>query len=347
MKELFAVDFRDIFGGLILSIVGTAFILCMLFLANGLVFNLVTSDPEKVKGIIEKSSLYEKLPATIYGQLSNETGKNEVEIPLKSPEVRQIALDVYDPEFARTNIENSIDGFYSWLAGETDKPDATIDFTAKNNELANRVSAYVKKRVSKLPVCSYKETLEMKGFDAFKAKCRPSTVTPDAAEREVKKVFAQSDGLLEESKVNLAEIKTDKGDPLYKNLGDLPATFSTAKYVPVALGIFAILTIVTIFYLSKDRISAYKRMSRLLLASGLIVLLVPLAFSLVSKALLGKVSGGDSAGTIVGSISEQFILEAGKVYYGLGIILVLAAIGLYIYARRVEKDTDKLPKPKS
>lgn len=342
MKELFSVDFKGLFRGLLFSIIGTALILCLLFLAYSLIFNFVTSKPEKVKSILEKSSLYTDLPAMIYDQASKEAG----DIPLENPEIRQIALDVYSPEFAKSSVENSIDGFYSWLSGESDKPEIVIDFSKKNIELRNKLSKYARKKAAKLPPCTFNQLQKIRQYDAFDAKCLPPSVNPAVVEADVRKQLSSKDSLFQNAKITADDIKTNNGEPFYQSLGNLPQTFAVAKSIPAALTIFAVILVIIIFYVSENRVSALRRVSRLVLTSGILIAIIPFIFLSGGKALLNKTSDDEPAGNIVRSIFEQFMLEASKIYYIIGILLILTAIGLYVYSRKLQNDTDKIPKTK-
>lgn len=343
MKDLFSVDFKGLFRGLLFSIIGTALILCLLFLAYGLIFNFVTSKPEKVKSILEKSSLYTDLPVMIYDQAAKEAG----DIPLENPEIRQIALNVYSPEFAKSSVENSIDGFYGWLEGKSDKPEIAIDFSKKNTELRNKLSKYARKKAVELPTCTFSQLQKIKQYDAFNGKCLPPTVNLADIEAEVKKQLSGKDSLFKNAKITAEDIKTNDGEPFYQSLSDLPQSFALVKSIPVVLIIFAVILVIVIFYISENRISALRRTSRLVLTAGILIALIPFIFLSGGRALLNKTADDEPAGNIVRSIFEQFVLEASKIYYIIGILLILTSIGLYVYSRKLQNDTDKIPKIKS
>ena len=306
--------------GLAFSILATALIISLFFIAYGLVFNLVTSNPEKVKSIVAKSSLYSDLPAVIYDQAVKVPENNLTEIPLKDPRVRQIALDVYNPQFVQSNTEKLIDGIYSWLEGNTDEPQISLDFKEKNREFAEKISRYAKKQ----------------GVKSGK-------ITPSEANRaadEAKNLFLQNS-------LNGKDIKTAEGQPVQDSFSDLPKSFAMAKTVPYALIILALVIVAIIFYASKGRGSALKRLSRSLLFAGILIALTPIIFSFTAGILLKKSSEDEQIINMVRSLFEQFMQEAGKVYYVVGAVIILIAAGMYIYSRRIGKDTEKPLKKKS
>lgn len=319
MKDLFSVDFKGLFKGLVFSILGTALIICLFFIAYGLVFNLVTSNPEKVKGVLQRSSLYSDLPSVLYDQTTIGVEGGRAEIPLKDPKIRQIALDVYNPEFVQSNTEKLIDGVYGWLEGKTEKPVINLDFTEKNQEFVNKISKYLKKQAVKT-----------------------SLVTPAEAE----KTATRADNLLLENKLTAKDIKTADGEPVQDSFSNFPQSFSLAKTIPYALIVIALVLLAIIFYLSKDRTSALKRISRSLLLAGVLIALTPFIFLFCARLLLKKSSDDEQVINIIRTLFEQFMHEADKVYYITGAVIILIAIGLYVYSRKIQNTSDKISKTK-
>lgn len=343
MKDLFSIDFKGMFRGLLFSILGTALILCLFFIVYGLVFNLVTSRPEKVKDIFARSSLYSDLPAVLYDQATKETKGGQLEIPLKDSEIRQIVLDVYNPEFVQSSTEKLIDGTYGWLGGKTQQPMISLDFGEKNKEFANRIAVYAKKQAVKLPVCDLSQLQKLDDFNVFNAKCLPPTITP----AQVKKIFSKIDSSFLDAKFSAQDIKTSDGEPLYESFENLPKFFSLAKNIPFILAMIALMLIITIVYVSKDRISGLKRVSRSILLAGILIALLPVIFLSGINIIVNNLSDNDKIIAIIRTLFEEFMHEASTIYYGAGVLLILAAAGLYIYARKIQKNTDKISKTKT
>ena len=320
MKDMFPVDVKGLFRGLAFSILSTALIISLFFIAYGMVFNLVTSNPEKVKGIIARSSLYSDLPAVLYDQTANLPENSRAEIPLKDPEVRQIALEVYDPQFVQSNAEKLIDGMYGWLQGKTEKPVINFDFKDKNREFAEKISRYAKKE---------------------------SVKSGQLTAAEANQAAAEAKNLFLEDNLGAKDIKAADGAPVQDSFSDLPRSFAVAKTVPYALIVFVLIIMAVIFYASKDKPSALKRLSRSMLFAGILIALTPLIFSIGAKALLKKSSDDQQVINIVRTVFEQFMQEAGKVYYVIGVLIILIAIGMYLYSRKISETTDKNRKKKS
>ncbi|MEX2014949.1 MAG: hypothetical protein WD885_03350 [Candidatus Saccharimonadales bacterium] len=344
MKELFAVDLKGLFRGLYFSILGTALVFCLFFFAYFLVFNLITSKPGKVKGIVERSSLYADLPVVLYDQVSQEKVENSnSNIPLRDPEIRQIVLDVYDPQFVQSNTEKLIDGIYGWLMEETSSPQINLDFNEKNKEFANKIGKYAEKRAKELPVCGVDRTQSSEELNVFNVKCLPAHISPAA----VRKDIAKADNTLLDSRLNADDIKTNDGRPLHETFANLPKSFSVIKNVPITLFILALILGGVAIYFSKDIISGLKRVSRTVLLAGVLIALAPVIFTYLTKSLLSKASLSDEAINIFRTLSEEFMRDAGKIYHLSGALFILIAVGLYVYAKKIERETDKIPKVKS
>lgn len=347
MKEWFPVNFKDLFNGLFFSILGTMLILCLIFIAYSLVFNAVTSRPEKIKAILDKSSLYENLPSVIYDQAAGEREGSLLEVPLNDPEIRRIALDSYDQTFVQDSMENLIDGLYGWLDGTTEEPQISISFSGPSQEFAAKLAKYVEKKVSKLPLCDPGERADLNEVNIFSTKCRPADISPKEAGQEAKKVISGADDSVLNTSLNAEDLKTSDGQPLHENFADLPESFSTAKSVLPALIVFALVLITIIFYFSKDKIAALRRISKTLLLAGIMIAALPVIFLFTARYVIKNIPDNDQLANIVRTLFEEFMAEASKIYYPMGIILIAAAAGIYVYIRKNHKATDKLPKTKS
>lgn len=347
MKDLFPIDFKGLLRGLAFSILGAALVICLFFIAYGLVFNFVTSKPEKVKKILEKSSLYSDLPPVLYDQIAQEGDNSPLEIPLKDPGVRRIALEVYDPSFARASIENLIDGLYNWLDGTSQEPQISINLAGQNKEFGTKLGKYARKKVAGLPPCSLEERNNLNEVNVFKTKCWPADISPKTAGKEVEKVIAGADDSALNAHITAQDLKTAEGEPIHESFSGLPNSFSTAKTLSYAFIIMALVIIAVIYYASGDKISALRRVSHWLLLAGVLMALMPFIFIFSMNLLLNNLSSDEQTVNIVRTILEQFMREADKIYYLTGAVLILIAGGLYFYSRKVQSDTDKLHKKKS
>ena len=342
MRDLFRVDFSGFFKNLFFSIIGTALILCFVFLAYSLVFNFVTANPNKTKSILDKSTLYTQFSALLYDQSIREVDGGEESI-LKKPEVRRIALDVYDSGFAKSSTENIIDGLYGWLEGNKKQPpDLSIDLNEKNKEFAARLGKYAQKRAEKLPVCTASDVRTLEDVDILKAECLPPGISPAEIKREAEKLpSVKNMAILDEGG---PEKKQDSSSSIGQS--NLPQTFMAAKSMAVAFLIIAAVLSAIILYLSKDLVSGLKRLSRISLGAGILNAIMPIVFLAGGTALINSIEGEAQIKNIAQSLLKEFMAEASKVYYGVAVSLFIIAAGLYLYSMNRETKTDKIGKIK-
>lgn len=330
------MDIKGTFKGLLLSILGTTLILSLFFIGYGLVFNLISSDRNQIKEIFSKSSLYEKLPEAVYDNAVDNKNSQSF-VPLKDPEVRKLALEVFTPSVAQKNIENSIDGTYDWLEGKTDQPMFTLDVTGAKNLFADKLGAYAKEKTKSLPDCSIEQLQALrssKEFNIFKAKCAPAFLSPSLIDNQTAAAVKKSDEILGDGTLKASELKNSNGKPLFKNLNKLPDTYSATRLVPLMLIVFALGLMFTIFKLSKSRYLGLKRISRLLVASGILTLVVPVSFMIAARTILGRLDDKPEIRDIGLSMLNQYFNQASKIYYFYGLFLIIIGIGIYVFAKK-------------
>lgn len=330
---------KGVFHGLLVSVIGTAFVLSLFFIAYGMAFNLVTSNRNEVKNILAKSDLYENLPPLIYNDLKSDTKSPTV--PLKDPAVRRIALSVFDPELTQKTIENLVDGTYDWLEGKTDKLSASVDLTGAKNKLASQLGDYAEKKATKLPTCSYGQLRQMaaeNSYSVFNAKCLPPYLTATEINKQIKSEINKSDEFLKDTKVKVDDLKDEKGQTLTQSAPNLPAVFAAAKLIPAVLFVFALALAYALVKLSDSTEHGLKRLIKYLVISGVFIILAPIVLLDFSKFLLDNAAAQQDVVNIVRSVLEQYINAVSKVYYVCGGLALAGAIGIYLYLRQ---DTGK------
>lgn len=335
------MDFKGFFKGLYLSILGTTLVLCLLFIGYSLVFNQVTANKQQVKNILERSILYENLPTIIYDAAVDSSNTNST-LPLEDPEIRQIALNVFSAEFTRTNIESLLDGTYDWLEGETEQPEITIDLKEAKDKAANKIGVLAQKKAAALPICSSEQLRANNidnSFDVFVAECISPFVSLASVQNDIQKAFAQTDALVSDTSISIDDIKNSEGQPAINNLQNAPDAFSAAKLIPYAMLVFAGFLAFMLIHFSKDQYSGYKRIARLVGGAGVFLFLLPIIFSLITRSVLNNSPADPILNETILSVFDQFMVEAGKIYYTMGLLLILIGIGVYIFARKQHSKT--------
>jgi hypothetical protein len=338
------VDIKETFKGLLISLIGTTLVLCLFFIVYGLVFNQITSDRNEIKSILTQSNLYEKLPPAIYDS-SAENNNRQTFAPLDDPQVREIALDTFTPAVAQNNIENLIDGTYDWLEGKTNQPEFVLDVKDTKDQFANRVGDYAKEKSTSLPDCSFSQLQKIQNseeFNIFTANCVPPFISPQVIDQQTASAIKQSDEVLGDGTLKASELENARGEPLFKNLDNIPDTFSAVKFTPLILLAFSSLLIFALLKVSKNKTEGLKRVSRWVGLAGVLIFLTPIAFMIMSRTLLYGLGNQPEFRDIAISVLEQYVGKAGEIYYLFGLVLVVLAISLHIFTRKNTRLEEKV-----
>lgn len=266
---------KKIFHGLVLAVLSYLVIVCLLITANGAVFTTVTSNPSEVKGILADSGAYQNITPVILDMAEGQTGSQD--LPIGNPQVRKIAAETFDGQFAQQSVEDILDGTYSWLEGRTSEPEFKVNIDPARQKFTDRLTDYAVKRLSRLPVCSYAET--QKGLDVFTSKCAPAGLNRATIKSAIEKNLAQQPGLLAERTINPSDIKNEQGTSVFKQLEGAPKVFQTAKFLPLLTALIGLAATLWLVLLSETRRKALRHLGISLLIGGLLLLMVPSIFA--------------------------------------------------------------------
>lgn len=330
-----------------IAICGYLLAVCLLFLASSAVFSYLIARPERVKTILEDSGTYQKIPAILYENIEKENQQEQSDVDLSDPQIKQAALDSFNPSFFQQSFESSIDGIYAWLEGETSQPEFTIDATAAKNNFVKKVVAAEAAEAEKLPACTLQELRQMdpRSVDIFNLKCLPAGVSIDQAAKQAESELKKNQELLGDAKLNAQELENASGEPIFNDNSDLPAKFQLAKKAPLFLAVLSLILTAGVYLASADKKKALNRLAKVLIGAGLVTLLAPFFIKFTSGKLLPAAAGGDPmVSEIITSIIVEFNSAAAAIYYaiggamlGLGALLLIAVYKNIFKYKRAEK----------
>lgn len=323
---------KGFFRGTAAYLLATALFFMLFILAYFLVFYQVTANPARVKQALKDSGVYERIPAVIYDNSVDSNSTTSASIPLKSPVVRQAAIDTFNPVFVQKSAENLIDGTYGWLDGQTNAPQFTIDLKAAKDNFARVLS----ERLGKLPKCSAEQQAKIKKFDAFSSTCLPAGIDVAAAKKEVVKETANSDNFLKETKIDASTFKDSDGKPVFDNYSEVPKTYQAALRIPYIAGAICLLLGAGVVYASKTRREGLKKLSKLLVISGFFVALVPIAVSHLIENILKSSADDKIASELIGPVVSELSRTTSKVYFAVGAIYVLLAVAVFVLLDKIK-----------
>jgi hypothetical protein len=323
-----------------------AYILALVLFAvsSAAVFHFTIANPEKVKGIISDSGLYDSFVDTSLSELAKNPEDSDSTIPLENPNVQRAVKKAFPPEVLRSNTEEFIDGTYDWLHGNTEQADFTLDFTESKNTLAREVGNYAQRRAAKLPPCGFRNIPDK--IEAFGLKCLPPGVNAKQIGTSTTRDLRSDKNFLPDPKItphNLAG-ESEEGNPF--NQQELPARFQLMdELLWVLIGISVIMSAV-VFFVSKDKLRGIKRISKSFLIVGIFVAITPLLLNFIANRVSNSdLLNNDISGNLVLPVMREFISAVAPVYYILGVIYISIGVGSLIFAYKSRDDTPRQNRP--
>ncbi len=319
-----------------------------------------------VKGWLDKSNFYSQVVDVVLEKAKEPSGNGETEININDPQIQTIAKQAFTPEILKKNMETVLDSGYAWADGTKNKIDFSVDLTAAKQQLATGLGDSAKNKVAALPICSPAEVTQ--DFDSFKATCRPAGLTPEQAGQKVtndllnnkdflaKPVFTAEDLKAKDSPVNAQNVpieNTDQAKAVRK-------VYSLSGFVPLALGIVALVTGLGVIFLSADHFRGLRRAGWVLLTSGLVLLVTFVLLGAVVSMVDRKVaeaSTNPAQNKLLGDFARVVIKDVQKALlpYVIGFTgggILIAITGGSLAKRRdnankteFERHKDMLPEP--
>ena len=314
---------------------GVGLLFLLIITAYFMVFAQVTANPDKVKRLLADSGLYEKMPAVIYDDAVKSESTASSSIPLKDQEVRQTALEVFNPGFVQQNIETVIDGAYGWLEGETDHPEFSVDIQDAKSQFAASVSEKLGKRLQALPPCTMSQLRQISNTDdLFSLQCLPPGSDITSMKSQFSNSVANSEEFLKETKITPDTFKDETGQSLFDSGKDIPQTYQLSKKLPYILAVIIIIISALIIFISASRREGIIKLIKTFLIAGVFVLLIPLVLNNLADILLGASADNDVTSQLAKPIINAFNAEAAKIYYVMGGLYALIAGAGYLVLRR-------------
>ncbi len=309
-------------------------------------------DRSTVKGWLHESGFYDKVVEAV---LQNAEGQAELgqNIPVGDPAVQAVVKDAFNPQFLRENAEKVLDGVYSWLEGDTARPEFSVDIGGAKQRVAEGVGEYARITAAGLPACTPEQLAQFtSGFDVFSATCLPPGVTPEQAGAEVRASILANEDFLGDTMFTGDDltVSVDGQETTLDNTDfrQLQQAYRFSTLAPFVFALAAVVLAAGMLFLSPTKRQGVRRAGSVLLASGIVLGLTYLIASRGSSALSRYAedissqtdAGRDLAVSLANAITRDisgFLMWYAIVFGILGIVALLGAAFL--------KKSSKKPSP--
>jgi len=308
--------------------------------------NIAFRQPDKVKMWLKQSNLYGHFVANTITQGQKSAGDQQTgTVSLSDSAVQQAAQTAFTAENIQNNVEKFLDANYAWLQGKTNKPSFAIDLTQAKQSFADQVAQYTQTRLAALPVCTPAQLAQIQAsgdLDPLSISCRPSYLTPQASATQVKSQIENSNDFLSNPVVtadNFSQASGQNKQPYYKQVSFAPTLYKIGGYLPFAAGVIAVLSAVSIIFLSARKRIGLRKVGVTLLLAGILLLAGKFIADFVMERAKMKIVNATTTGQLQAALTDFFHRAESQLvkvdsYFGLAFLLAGLAILIYIYVTR-------------
>ncbi|HWB39313.1 MAG TPA: hypothetical protein VG604_03690 [Candidatus Saccharimonadales bacterium] len=271
------------------SLLSVLLFICLMAVVTAVSFNLNLSKPDRVESWLQQSDIYGHWIADVTNQSQQSTGgqDNSGSVSLSDAAVKQAAESAFSPKLIQSDVQEFLDGNYSWLQGKTDKPQFNINLTSAKAQFANQVGQYVKTYLKGLPVCTTGQLSQIlnPNQDPLSLTCRPAAMNVDAEADQVTQQLANGSNFMSNTLITPATLTAgdESSQPYFTKVSFLPKIYSWAKKLPLILAVSSVVLTVLIFFSATTRRRGVRRIAEIFMLSGVLLLLKKLVADIAIK----------------------------------------------------------------
>lgn len=313
------------------------------------------NTPDKFLTAIDNSMAYGNIVEIAIDQINSETGEQsdavEEAFPLTDEEIREIADQIFPPEWLKESTEEIVLGVYDWLEGETERPIFYISLEERKPQFESAIRENINKRLDSYDTCSPDIDYSADGFSPLDEECIPPGIDFDAEIDKLVEQVLNDDQFWESALIDSSEINISDG------FRDAPTIFQSLDEALFILIIIILALPLLIVLVTPNWRSGFSIVSLLLFVTGTLHLLVGLGTSAISNAIIEGIireSEGDTEQiSIIRDLVVPFVSElvnhvGNSLLVSAALILLFAIIGVIsLYFMREKRGSHKMPKQAS
>jgi hypothetical protein len=298
-------------------------------------FNLL--NPPTIKGIVRDNmaNLHSTIDSVTKGAPKEESGEG---VDLSDPAVSSIIKTTFTADFLQSTTDVIIDSVVSWLEGKTERPQFSIDLGPKKTEFINNISVYVRDRYTTLPVC----TTMPQEADLLASDCQVPGISADQAAAQVVQELSTSEEFLPDTTLTQDDIQA------FSNAKDLQTLRQAYQFTKnlfwLSLG-SAVIGGLGVLLLSDTKRLGLKRIAKMLLASGLMILVSTALGIIVARTLVDKIPGSNEVEReLIKNFFAPLVKDVqnilGRTFFICAGLYLLLAAALFVYLWRTKEPKD-------
>ncbi len=305
--------------------------------------------PDNIKNWLAQSNFYGHFVDNAIDQAQETADSNPgvASLSFNDPGIRQTARTALSQAQVQQAVSIFVDSNYAWLEGKTNKPSFTIDFTQAKQSFAAQVGQQVETRLANLPVCSITQLVQIQNaqsINPLSINCRPPGVSPQLEAAQVSQQITNSSGFLSNPVItadtlNPSQSSASPSQPYYTKLSQAPRLYRLSLQLPWVFLALVLLTSLGVLLLAPRRKAGLRRISIVLLVSGLILLLAKYVSDILFTRLQSRVLNSANTGSLQSALTdfahraEIHMLKLDS-YFALACIALAAVLALILLLTR-------------
>ncbi len=293
---------------------------------------LTLHSPAKIKGWVNDSGIYTKVVDAVLTQSQQSAQKSGDSLPIQDPQIQAAARTAFSPQVLQKDTENVIDGTYHWLHGKTPQPDFRVDLSGPKQQFASGVGDYLRNRVQSVPACARGQVPDTD--DLFSINCLPRGFDVNAEVQQQVDKLANGKDFLSDPVITAQTLKKDGNQSPFDKFKALPKIYQKATWSPWLFGSLALLSAGIIIFLHDERRRGMKRVARILLPTGVLLVFIGVATLEIAKRGAEQIKlNGEGVSQLRPSVISLIHSIAGSlshVYIWFGVGYAVIGIGLLV-----------------
>jgi hypothetical protein len=309
---------------------------------------LVLGNPGHIKSALKEGGVYKSSTTSLFEEVVPTSPlTSSSSISTDDPIVTAALAKAFPAELIESQSSKAVDSIYTWMKGNSQNLEFSLDFTEAKNNFATYLSTAAYTRVSTLPACPVSGALVL-DLDPFTATCKPFGVTADMAAAKVHQEIDQS-SLFTNSKLTAADITNDQDQSLNTQLASVPDAYSALMRILVISGALVVALSAVVICLTAPKRKGAKRIGLLLAVSGGCTALVAIGTGIALDKLVSTLGSG--SGEVQQALLNSASLLARDVQHWwllYSVTLLVLGIGLLLWIRftySVAEVTTEQPTP--